>query len=54
MKDIAGKRFLTLVEVSKYWNISKSAVYQMIAARELTHYKFGKSIRVKPEHLLEY
>lgn len=41
------KDFLTIDELSKYWGIKRSTLYQKVERREIPFYRFGRLIRFK-------
>jgi len=47
-------RAYTVPMVASMWSISKGKVYQMIESGELGCIRFGRSVRVRPEHIKAY
>ena len=48
------RRAYTVPMVADMWGISKGKVYQMIERGELGCIRFGRSVRVRPEHIEAY
>ena len=45
---------LTVPQVAKHWGIAKNTVYKLVEDGKLTHIRFGRTIRIRPEHMREY
>ncbi|MFO0905783.1 MAG: helix-turn-helix domain-containing protein [Pirellulales bacterium] len=47
-------RLMTVQEVARRLNISRSKAYQMVDSGALPHFRIGGSVRVAEEQLAEY
>ena len=45
---------LTVTDVSRILGISHSAVYAILRRGEMSHYRFGRAIRIRAQELSEY
>ncbi len=45
---------MTVPQVAKYLQISKSKIYYLISRRELPHLRLGRNVRVRQSDLLKW
>lgn len=50
----ASPQYLRVAQVAARWNLGVSTVYRLIETGEISHIRFGESIRVPLGAVLEY
>ena len=45
---------MTVPQVAKYLQISKSKIYYLISRRELPHLRMGRNVRVRQSDLMKW
>ena len=52
--DAAVKRAYTVSMVADMWSVSEGMIYKLINSGELGCIRFGRCVRVRPEHIEAY